>query len=726
MDDVERFFLMKQSLYCPSDTVEETLDTVPVTSAQYKEVLRIQQHIIKMMAQRKSHHIIFNTLCTMAETLLENAVATIMLKDKETGLLNLKYAPSIDKKDWYALESLKPGPHGGSCGNALYHNQPQYVVNTFEDARWRDLKNVAEAFHLCSCWSMPIRDADGNAIGSFALSSFEHRAPTIFHKVLLETSANIVSIVLMHLSDAYRVTLLNSTIEHMSEGIIFTDHHNRIIEVNPAFEKIYGYTANEVSGKDPSILSSGTHNKDFYKQMWERLVATGHWSGEIVNKNKAGGLVTQWMSINRIYTEDGEENYAAICTDISPMKKAQEQIAHLAYYDPLTGVYNKTKLMEVLDEVTSSVALVAVDVNNLHTINMAYGFAMGDSVLKAVAALLKSEFGANALFRIDSDEFILLYESEEAAISDVKQIKRYFYKNPLAKEDVTLNLTFNYGIASGENVFKNAIHALHISKRDGKNRCHRFSPETDLLSKEKKQHFIRINHLLHRALAGDGIVPYLQFIHNNTTDSLDRCEMLARIETEEGVLLPEVFLEAAKLSGLLPEITRRMIKKSFACMEHQATPFSINVTEDDLNGDYLAAYLDEQNRRYNIAPERVTLEILEGISASAKLNHIEQLKKLRAQGYHLAIDDFGAEYSNFERLLDLEIDMIKIDAKYIREIDTDTKSREIVKAITSFAHNLGIQCTAEYVHNKKIQKIVEQMGIDFSQGYLFHHPEKHN
>ena len=166
-----------------------------------------------------------------------------------------------------------------------------------------------------------------------------------------------------------------------------------------------------------------------------------------------------------------------------------------------------------------------------------------------------------------------------------------------------------------------------------------------------------------------------------------------------------------------------MIDKSFQTMANKKYTFSINITEEDLSLNYLVDFLDEKLIQYNINPSRVILEILEGISSDGKKNHILQLKELKEKGFAVAIDDFGTEYSNFERVLDLEIDFLKIDARYIKDIHTNKKSYEITKAIAFFAKNTGIPCIAEFVHNEAVQTIIKELGIEYSQGYLFSEPQ---
>ena len=233
-----------------------------------------------------------------------------------------------------------------------------------------------------------------------------------------------------------------------------------------------------------------------------------------------------------------------------------------------------------------------------------------------------------------------------------------------------------------------------------------------------------MNNCIYHAFENDLFVPYFQGIYNNEQNQITKYEALVRIKGDNGkIISPFEFLDVAKLSGLLPQLTRRMIEKTFAFMEDKSCDFSINITEDDLNSHYLLEFLQEKAKEYNIVPYRVTIEILEGISAKGQKNNIAQLKELKRHGYKLAIDDFGAEYSNFERVLALDVDYLKIDARYIKNIDKDKKSYEIVKAIVNFASNMYISTIAEFVHNEAVQKIVKELGITYSQGYYFSEPD---
>lgn len=391
-------------------------------------------------------------------------------------------------------------------------------------------------------------------------------------------------------------------------------------------------------------------------------------------------------------------------------------------FDSLTHLHSKTYLQNILAD-KKEYSLVIADINYFSYINEAYGFAIGDSVLKKVAHILKTNFSEHVSVQLDIDKFVLLYSANHDIKRIIKEIQDYFTRNIIEIDTFTLYISFSYGVAIGhENLLRTASIALKESKKKGRNAFKILEVQEEQDNFPLREVFLETNNILHEAFEKDNVIPFFQGIRDNKTGKIAKFESLARINHNGKVLLPYQFLEPAKLSGMLPSLTKVMIQKSFEVMKDTGYDFSINITEDDLNYHYLDTYLLEQSKHYSIEPERVILEILEGISSHSKNEHTRQLKDLKAMGFKLAIDDFGAEYSNFERILDLDVDFLKIDAQYIKNIDTDIKSLEIVKAIVLFTKSLGITTIAEFVHSVEVQKIVQDLGIDYSQGYLFSQP----
>ena len=323
-------------------------DETPISPHQFEELLGMQQTILELVAATSfCKQEALNKLCVMAEAALPNSVASVMLKDDKTGLMSVVSAPSVPQAGVDALQNLKPGPGGGSCGNAVFRNEPIYVKDTFTDDRWCDLRALAYDFNLCACWSMPIRSENGAACGSFALSSFEHRSPSSFHQLLLKTAASLVSVILKHdeqdrliKEKQASLELAHAAIKSTTEAVFMTDLDNKIIMINKAGERVFGYREKEVLHQNPNIFSSGKHSKAFYISMWNALVLAGEWHGEIYNKKSNGEIFVQQANLSVIRNEEGEiTNYVAVMTDLSERKAVEKKLEDIN--KNLTGLVKK-------------------------------------------------------------------------------------------------------------------------------------------------------------------------------------------------------------------------------------------------------------------------------------------------------------------------------------------------------------------------------------------------
>ena len=390
--------------------------------------------------------------------------------------------------------------------------------------------------------------------------------------------------------------------------------------------------------------------------------------------------------------------------------------------------YNRLKLEKALQDEKGLLGLILVNIDNFSSINAAYGYRWGNEVIRQFSDFLnKAKTADSVLYRISGDEFAILVKGKRIkTLSIIKKIKQILAGNPIAVKEEHIHLTCSLGVSFGENVphLDRAMMAIMVAKQRGGGLVIFFNEKIDQEIKNKND--IIWAQKIKRALAENRVIPFFQGIHNNQTGLIDKFEVLARMEENGQIIIPDIFLGPAKKAGLLREITQTMVKKSFAYFKGKECEFSINITSKDLEWGYLGRFLLNQANANFIKPEQVTLELLEDINILdqnlGQKRFIEKIKNLKGLGFKIAIDDFGTENSNFAKVLDLDVNYIKIDAKFIRDIDKNNLSKKLTKSISELTEQLGAKTIAEFVHSKSVQKEIELCDVDYSQGYYYGEP----
>jgi EAL domain-containing protein (putative c-di-GMP-specific phosphodiesterase class I) len=327
-------------------------------------------------------------------------------------------------------------------------------------------------------------------------------------------------------------------------------------------------------------------------------------------------------------------------------------------------------------------------------------------------------------YRYSGDEFALLIEGQTkgSLLKKVFQIVQKLKTDLVLIEEIEINLTLSCGISFEpiSYLLSSADMALKTSKKEKKNFVV-YTQENDL--NQKYENNLLWAKRVKNAIEENRVEPFFQEIVNNTNLANKKYEALVRIVQSDGtVITPFHFLEIAKQTKQYLQLTQIMIEKSFEVFKNRENEFSINLTMEDLTSYEMRDFLHEKLHENPEIAKRVVIELVETESLQDYDLVIDFIKRVKSHGCKIAIDDFGSGYSNFEYLIKLQADYIKIDGSLIQHINRQRESYVVVSTIVSFAKQMGIKTIAEFIENEEIFQTVKELGIDYSQGYYFSPP----
>ena len=417
-----------------------------------------------------------------------------------------------------------------------------------------------------------------------------------------------------------------------------------------------------------------------------------------------------------------------ILHDISHEIEHKHELYKLLYTDNLTKFPNRAKLIEELQ--TNNLVLEAVcllNINSFKEVNDFFGHKVGDAILIDVAKLIyesiKKEGNHIKLYKFPSDNYCITNTKncQESFIELIKNIIESVYKKVFIFElyEIDIRITAGISFSNKNNKLITADIALQSAKKDHKDYLV-FYDELDKF--QEYENNMLWTKKLKSAFINDNIEVYFQPLVNNKTLKVDKYECLVRLIDEDGrVVAPYFFLDISKKSNQYTKLTKIVLEKSFQKFENLPFEFSVNISYEDIENPDFLDFIKELLKKYNIS-NKVVFEILEDESIKNYNLLITFVDEVKALGCKVAIDDFGSGYSNFEHLLKMNIDYLKIDASLIKNIATNENSYKITKTIIEFAKNLNLKTIAEFVENEEIFNIVRSLGADYSQGYFFSAP----
>ena len=423
--------------------------------------------------------------------------------------------------------------------------------------------------------------------------------------------------------------------------------------------------------------------------------------------------------------EQQSKNIQSIKESADEITQQQKVIYEHTRVEHFTKLPNKIVLQEEIESSSSSISCLILNINNFEIISNEFGEDYINQLIIQVSEILKNlETSKVTLYYFERASFSFLIENPtyEQDVNLAKTVKSVFENLQVECNDIEIFLSFKIAIVR-EKSDKTLIYA-NMTLEEMKKSA---NVDYKIYKYDKNKEDAQNNNMywakrLGELMSDDKIIVYYQPIIDNSCEKIEKYECLVRAIDGDKVISPYFFLPSAKSKGVLKNITKIVIDKSFKIFSENDYDFSINITEQDLNDNYLVDFLSYKVKQYDINPNRVFLEVLENINSQDSQDADDQFKKLKELGFKLAIDDFGAESSNFSRLLTLKADIIKIDGQFIKNLDTNSDSVKIVETVVSLAKKMDVKTVAEFVHNEEIYDIVKELGVDFSQGYYFSPP----
>ena len=532
------------------------------------------------------------------------------------------------------------------------------------------------------------------------------------------------------------------------EGIIVTDVGGKVLRINKAFTETTGYTAEDIVGQTPRLLRSGRHDAEFYRAMWESIRLIGAWQGEIWDRRKSGEIYPKWLTISAVKGDDGAvTHYVGTHFDITERKKAEEKIEELAFFDQLTGLPNRTLLMDRLKQAMTAGnrngcfgAVLFIDLDHFKTLNDTLGHDKGDQLLGQVAKRLNASVReGDTVARLGGDEFVVvlggLNENAREAASQTEVVGEKILatlSQPYRLGEVehlttgSVGATLFQGHATSiDDLLKQADLAMYKSKDTGRNALRFFDPAMQTVVMER----VAMEEQLRQALVASQFLLHYQaqVVSNHRVTG---AEVLVRWKhPDRGMVSPAEFIPLAEETGLILPLGHWVLEtacRQLACWATQPEmanlTVAVNVSAHQFRQadfvDQVVAVLNETGAD----PKKLKLELTESMLVSNVEDIVEKMFALKAKGVGFSLDDFGTGFSSLSYLKRLPLDQLKIDQSFVRDVLSDPNDAAIARTVISLAQSLGLGVIAEGVETEAQRDFLASSGCHAYQGYFFSRP----
>ena len=597
-------------------------------------------------------------------------------------------------------------------GEAIQHFETQHV---HKDGRRIDIAITVS----------PIRDMEGRIVGASEI------ARDIGERVKADADLRIAAVAF-----------------DSRESLMLTDADGMILRVNRAFIESTGYSAEELVGQNPRMLKSDRHDADFYRRMWESIVHSGGWQGEIWDRRKNGEVYPKWLIISAVKGDHGAvTHYIGSHLDISERKQAEERINELAFFDPLTHLPNRTLLLDRLKQAMTSGnrdqqygAVLFIDLDHFKTLNDTLGHDKGDLLLQQVAQRLAACVReSDTVARLGGDEFVVVLGSlsgnpEEAATQTeavgekiLAALNQTYQLGPIDhRNSASIGATLFVGHETSiDDLLRQADLAMYKAKETGRNAFCFFDPAMQTVVVERAA--------LEKSLRG--AIQARQFVLHYQAQVLDGgrvlgAEALVRWQhPERGMVAPAQFIPLAEESGLIVALGNWVLEEACSQLARWASrpelaslTLAVNVSAKQFHKPDFVATVLAALRRTRANPQRLKLELTESLLVDNVEDIIDKMLALKERGVGFVLDDFGTGYSSLSYLKRLPLDQLKIDQSFVRDVLVDPNDAAIAGTIVTLARSLGLGVIAEGVETEAQRDFLANAGCRAYQGYFFSRP----
>jgi len=722
-------------------------------TALHKALSEINQAIVRIENESQ----LFPLVCKCAVEYGGACMAWIGRLDSDSLLVlpTESYGKGLEYLDGIVISASESIPQGhGPAGLAIRGGKPAIFndfLNLKESLPWQ---MQAVKFGWNSVGAFPILRG-GNTYGVLVIYQTESNVfNNEFTELFNEISADI-SFALDNfdrkeklITDEKALKLAASIYEVSSEAMLVIDNERLVIAINPAFTLTTGYSENEILGQSIDILRSNYHDEAFYQSLSEELYLKGKWQGELWFNSKDGNTYPTLAIINTVFDTDGSVLHQVfLFNDISQKKETEKFIWRQANYDLLTGLPNRLMFQDRVEQEFKKshrtklpFAILFLDLDNFKEVNDTLGHTYGDMLLKKVSLrIINCVRETDTVARFGGDEFIILLSdiTEKERVSRVIEEILLIVSKPLEINEETFFISVSIGVTffpeDGEDLetlTKNADQAMYAAKNAGRNRYSYFTKSMQ----ETAQAQMKLTHDMRLALKENQFWVAYQPIINLKSKKVVKAEALVRWQHPTlGLISPANFIPIAEKTGLINKIGEFVIIQAAYQVKHLQDIYdkdfqiSVNVSPVQFNNKLarFGAFL-KKFQNLGFKEKSIVVEITEGLLLEANNTTKEKLIEFSNRGVQIAIDDFGTGYSSLSYLKKFEIDYIKIDQSFIRNMTANSGDFALCEAMVVMAHKLGMEVIAEGVETLEQCKLLNEMGCDFAQGYYFAKPMQEN